>query len=51
MGMSDAQFKAYLLEQLENWQYVRDLAIAKDDTEILTEAEKQIEKLNTALKF
>lgn len=51
MGMSDAQFKAYLLEQLENWQHVYDLAAANKDVEVQAEAEKQIAKINTALKF
>lgn len=51
MGMSDAQFKAYLLEQLENWQHVYDLATANNDKEVQAEAEKQIAKINTALKF
>ncbi len=51
MGMSDAQFKAYLLEQLENWQHVYDLAVANNDKEVQAEAEKQITKINTALKF
>lgn len=51
MGMSDAQFKTYLLEQLENWQHVYDLAAVNNDTEVQTEAEKQITKINTALKF
>lgn len=51
MGMSDAQFKAYLLEQLENWKRVRDLAAANNDKDVQDEADKQIEKINTALKF
>lgn len=51
MGMSDAQFKAYLLEQLENWQYVCELAAANNDKEVQAVAEKQIAKINTALKF
>lgn len=51
MGMTDAQFKTHLLDQLENWKRVRDLAIANDDKEVLAEVEKQIEKINTALKF
>ena len=51
MGMSDAQFKTYLLEQLENWQYVCELATANNDKEVQAVAEKQIAKINTALKF
>lgn len=51
MGMSDAQFKTYLLEQLENWQRVRQLAADNHDNAVVAEADKQIEKINTALKF
>lgn len=43
--------KSYLLEQLENWQHVYDLAVANNDKEVQAEAEKQITKINTALKF
>ena len=51
MGMSDAQFKAYLLEQLDNWQRVMILLKNNDYDDVQIEAEKQIEKINTALKF
>ena len=51
MGMTDAQFKSYLLEQLENWQQVLELAIANNDKDVQAKAEKQIDKINTALKF
>ena len=51
MGMSDAQFKTHLLEDLENWQRIYDLAVANNDKEVQAEAEKQINKINTALKF
>ena len=51
MGMSDAQFKTHLLEDLENWQRVYNLAVANNDKEVQAEAEKQINKINTALKF
>ena len=51
MGMSDAQFKTYLLEQLENWKRVYDMSTANNDKEVQAGAEKQIAKINTALKF
>lgn len=51
MGMSDMQFKSYLLEQLENWQEVLELAKEVNDTKVQEKAERQIAKLNQALKF
>lgn len=51
MGMSDMQFKSYLLEQLENWQEVLELAKEANDTKVQKKAERQIAKLNQALKF
>lgn len=51
MGMSDMQFKSYLLEQLENWQEVLELAKEANDTKVQEKAERQIAKLNQALKF
>ena len=51
MGMSDMQFKTYLLEQLENWQEVLRLAIAAGNEEIRQKTEQQIAKINEALKF
>ena len=51
VGMTDAQFKTHLLDQLECWQRVYDLAVASKNADIQAEAEKQINKINTALKF
>ena len=54
-GMTDMQFKTYLLEQLQHWERVCEMAKAADDKAsveaILAEAEKQVEKLKTALTF
>ena len=55
MGMTDAQFKSYQLEQLANWKRV--LKIVKDTEkkdirkEVQAEVEDQVEKLNAALQF
>ena len=51
MGMTDMQFKAYLLEQLENWQEVLELAKKAGNTEVIEKAEKQITKINNALNI
>lgn len=49
--MTDMQYKGMLLDQLEDWQEILDLAIEHGDTEIQAKAEKQISKINEKLKF
>jgi endo-alpha-1,4-polygalactosaminidase (GH114 family) len=51
VGMTDAQYKGVLLDQLEDWQEVLDLATKAGNTEIQKKAEKQIAKINEKLKF
>lgn len=51
VGMTDNQYKGMLLDQLEDWQEILDLAIAAENTEIRKKAEKQIAKINEKLKF
>ena len=51
MGMTDNQYKGMLLDQLEDWQEVLDLAINAGNTEIQEKVEKQIRKINEKLKF
>ncbi len=51
MGMTNEQYKGMLLDQLEDWQEILDLAIEAKNTEIQKKAEKQIEKINEKLKF
>ena len=41
VGMTDNQYKGMLLDQLEDWQEILDLAIAAGNTEIQKKAEKQ----------
>ena len=50
VGMTDNQYKGMLLDQLEDWQEILDLAIAAGNTEIQKKAEKQIAKINEKLK-
>lgn len=49
--MTDMQFKAYLLDQLENWQRIVDLATAANAKEIQAEAEKQVKKITSAVRL
>ena len=51
MGMTNEQYKGMLLDELEDWQEILDLAIETKNTEIQKKAEKQIAKINQKLKF
>ena len=51
VGMTDAQFKAHLLDELEDWQEVLELAVKANNTEVQKKAEKQIAKIRTALEL
>lgn len=51
VGMTDSQYKGMLLDQLEDWQRILALAIKGGNTEIQTEVEKLIAKINEKLKF
>jgi len=51
VGMTDMQFKSYLLEQLENWQDVLELAKEAGDAKVVEKAERQIAKINVALNI
>ena len=49
--MTDIQFKSYLLELLEDWQRIVDLAATGNCEAIEAEAKEQVEKFTTALRF
>ncbi|MCQ2531441.1 MAG: hypothetical protein MJ093_01885 [Saccharofermentans sp.] len=51
MGMTNEQYKGMLLDELEDWEEVLNLAIESDNEKIKRKAEKQIEKINEKLKF
>ena len=51
MGMTDTQFKSFVLTQLMSWKEVLELAVKAGDTEAAKKAETQIEALNEMLKF
>lgn len=51
MGMSDMQFKTYLLTQLDKWQEILELAVKAGNTDIQAKAQKQIADINQSLKF
>ena len=50
-GMTDMQFKFYLMNLQEDWQRIADLAAASNAKEIQAEAEKQIRKIISALRL
>ncbi len=51
MGMTNEQYKGMLLDELEDWQEVLELAKKGNSEEVKKKAEKQIEKINEKLKF
>ncbi|MBN2928580.1 MAG: hypothetical protein JTJ12_14475 [Eubacterium sp.] len=51
MGMTNEQYKGMLLDDLENWKEVYNLAKLEGATKAAEKAEKQINKINEKLKF
>ena len=51
MGMTNEQYKWMLLDELEDWQEVLEIAKETDNDKIIKKAEKQIQKINEKLKF
>ena len=51
MGMTNEQYKGMLLDELEDWQEVLELAYEEHNEKIMKKAEKQISKINEKLKF
>lgn len=51
MGMANEQYKGMLLDELEDWQEVLELAKESQDDKVQQKAEKQIAKINEKLKF
>lgn len=51
MGMTNEQYKGMLLDELEDWQEILDLAEQSKDEKVLLKAQKQIKKINEKLKF
>lgn len=51
VGMTNEQYKGMLLDQLEVWERILDMAKTAGNTNIQVEVEKQIAKINEKLKF
>lgn len=51
VGMTNEQYKGMLLDQLEVWEEILDMAKTAGNTEIQKKVEKQITKINEKLKF
>lgn len=51
MGMTNEQYKGMLLDELEDWQEVLEMAKEDGSDRIVKKAEKQIAKINEKLKF
>ena len=51
MGMTNEQYKGLLLDDLEDWEEVLELAKEENNIKVIAKAEKQIKKINEKLKF
>lgn len=51
MGMTNEQYKVMLLDQLEVWQEVKELAAKANDKAVEDKADQQIAKINEKMKF
>lgn len=50
MGMTDSQYKGMLMDQLEVWEEILEMAVKAGNAEIQKKVEKQIAKTNEKLK-
>ena len=51
MGMTNEQYKDLLLDEMEDWEEVLELAKRSGDTDVIRKAEKQIAKITEKMKF
>ncbi len=51
MGMTNEQYKGMLLDELEDWKEILELAEKDHAEDAVKKARKQIEKINEKLKF
>ena len=51
MGMTNEQYKGVLLDQLEDWEEVLELASETKDEKLIGKIQKKIDKINEKLKF
>lgn len=51
LGMTNEQYKGMLLDELEHWEEVRQMAEDAKIDNIKEKAEKQIRKIHEKLKF
>lgn len=51
MGMTNEQYKGFLLNELEDWEEILEIAKEEKAEKTIKKAEKQIRKINEMLKF
>lgn len=51
MGMTDNQYKGFLLNELENWEEALEIAQEEGAQNTAKKAERQIEKIKKMLEF
>ena len=50
MGMTNEQYKGMLLDELEDWQEILELAQEEPNEKIIKKVQKKIDKINEKLK-
>ena len=51
VGMTNEKYKGLLLDELEDWQEVLELAKEENNEKVMKKAQKQIAKINEKMKF
>lgn len=51
IGMTNAQYKGLLLDELEDWEEILALAQEEKNPKIISKAERHIQKIWKKLKF
>lgn len=51
MGMTNEQYKGLLLDELEDWEEILEIALEDGNERIVKKVQKQIAKINEKLKF
>lgn len=51
MGMTDNQYKGFLLNELENWEEALEIAQEEGAQNTAKKAERQIDKIKKMLEF
>ncbi len=51
VGLTNEQYKGLLLDELEDWEEMLELATEANNEKIIEKAKRQIDKINKKLQF